>query len=281
MELSSFDKIKYIYFKYSKLIIAFLVVSLILILFLVFKESYSERNKAPGFDEIQKYFEEVRTKDKNIYNQTQVELVNETSKGIDISSWQKEIEWNKLSTSDIDFVMIRCGFRNLSNHEIHEDSYFRQNIEEANKLGIPVGIYFYSTAISTEEAIEEASFVINLIKDYKIIYPVAYDFELFNKKRTTGISDEIINSNAELFLNYIEEHGYIGMLYTNQTNANYHWSDNILNKYNIWYAKYIDNLTYEGKYTMWQYADNGRIDGIKGYVDLNESNITYKEKTNN
>ena len=197
-------------------------------------------------------------------------------KGIDVSSWQGKIDWEKVKATGIDFVMIRCGFRNLTNDEIHVDKTFHYNIKEANRLNIPVGVYFYSTAINEKEALEEATFVLNLIKDYDIIYPVAYDFELFNDKRTKGISDRTINNNAVKFLDYIRAHGYNGMIYTNLNAINNHWNLNKFEGYRIWYAQYIDISTYEGKYDMWQYTDNGRVDGIIGGVDLNESYISYK-----
>ncbi|MDE5888404.1 MAG: glycoside hydrolase family 25 protein, partial [Bacilli bacterium] len=206
----------------------------------------------------------------------EVREIKETVKGIDVSSFQGDINWEKVKDSGIDFVMIRCGYRNLSNEEIHEDSKFRYNISEANRVGIKAGVYFYSTAINQKEALEEASFVLNLIKDYDITFPVVYDFEMFNQKRTTGINDKWINDNAVRFLDYIRSHGYIGMLYSNLNAINYHWNLDNFFGYKLWYAQYIDKVTYEGKYDMWQYADNGRVDGIVGNVDLNESYFTYE-----
>ena len=206
--------------------------------------------------------------------------VEKTSKGIDISSWQGEINWEKVKNSGIDFVIIRCGFRHQIADDVNEDKRFKYNISEANKYGIPVGVYFYSTAITQKEVLEEASFVLNLIDDYEVIYPVVYDFEMFNSGRTKGVSDEIINENALTFLSYIEEHGYKGMLYTNYRSATKHWQMDQYQDYKIWFAQYIDKATYEGKYEMWQYADTGRVDGIIGNVDLNESYITYEKIDN-
>lgn len=271
------DKIKYIWLKNSKIIVVIFFVLLISFLLLLFVNSYALRN-LNDFDEITKELKEIYAKDKGIYNNTNVDIVKETVKGIDVSSWQGEINWDSVASSEIDFVIIRCAFRNLSNEDILEDKYFRQNIEEANRLGIPVGVYFYSTAISKIEAIEEASFVLKLIKDYKITYPVVYDFELFNQKRTSGISDEIINENAISFLDYIENHGYHGLLYSNNINLRNHWYPETISKYPIWFAQYAQDNTLELEHHMWQYADNGRVPGIKGNVDLNESYYRYVEK---
>ena len=100
---------------------------------------------------------------------------------------------------------------------------------------------------------------------------------MFGVDRAKGISDEVINNNAKTFLSYVEEHGYRGMLYTNLKDVNNHWDINKFRDYKIWFAQYFDQATYDGEYDIWQYANNGRIDGIKGNVDLNESYVTYKK----
>lgn len=276
MEYSINNEIKRYIFKYRKILFILLYIFIIFVLISVFKEGYSGRIEKNEFDEIQKYLLEIRENDKDIYNKLEVELVYENVKGIDVSSWQGEIDWEKVKATGIDFVMIRCGFRNLTNEEILVDKTFHYNIKEANRLGIPVGVYFYSTAINELEALEEATFVLNLIKDYDITYPVVYDFELFNDKRTTGVSDRVINNNAIKFLDYIRAHGYTGMLYTNLHAINNHWDISKFEGYRIWFAQYIEEATYEGYYDMWQYSDRGKVDGIVGNVDLNEGYIAYR-----
>lgn len=276
MEYTTIDIVKSFLLRNRKIVISLLSLIIVIVLVSVFEEGYSSRLKNEEFSEIQSYLLEIRDKDKDIYNPLNIEFVEETVKGIDVSSWQGDIDWDKVKASGIDYVMIRCGFRNLTNDEIHVDKKFHYNITEANRLGIPVGVYFYSTAINEKEVLEEATFVLSLIKDYEIIYPVVYDFEMFNENRTEGISDRTINNNAVKFLDYIRAHGYIGMLYTNLSAINKHWDLEKFEGYGIWYAQYIDQATYEGKYEMWQYADNGVIDGIVGDVDLNESYISYK-----
>lgn len=276
MEYTTTDIVKSFLLRNRKIVVPLLSLIIVIVLVSVFEEGYSSRLKNEEFSEIQGYLLEIREKDKDIYNPLNIEFIEETVKGIDVSSWQGDIDWEKVKASGIDYVMIRCGFRNLTNDEIHVDKKFRYNISEANRLGIPVGVYFYSTAINEREALEEATFVLNLIKDYEVIYPVVYDFEMFNENRTEGISDRTINNNAVKFLDYIRAHGYNGMLYTNLSAINKHWDLKKFEGYGIWYAQYIDQATYEGKYEMWQYADNGVVDGIVGDVDLNESYISYK-----
>lgn len=278
MENNVLNNIKYFLLKHMKFIAIFSFALLIGVILILFKVSYSSRyENSHDFDEIQKYLRKIERKDMFIYNDLQVKEINKTVKGIDVSSFQGDIDWEKVKNSGIDFVMIRCGFRSLVNSDITEDSKFRYNIKEANRLNIPVGIYFYSTAINEVEAIEEATFVLNLIKNYKVTYPVVYDFESFNKNRTQDIDYKQINNNAIKFLDYLEKHGYKGMIYSNLKDLSNYWELDRFKKYKFWYAQYIDEATYEGSYDMWQYADNGRIDGIVGKVDLNESYISYEE----
>lgn len=276
MEYTYIDIFRSFMLKHRKIVIPILCIFVFGILGYVFNEGYSSRLVNEKFGEIQGYLLEIREKDKKIYNNLDIKIVEKTVKGIDVSSWQGDIDWDKVKDSGIDYVMIRCGFRNLVNDEIHVDKLFYYNIKEANRVGIPVGVYFYSTAITEKEVLEEATFVLNLIKDYDVQYPVAYDFEMFNENRTVGLSDIVINDNAVKFLDYISAHGYIGMLYTNLSSLNKHWDLSKFEGYRVWYAQYIDKTTYEGSYDMWQYADNGRVDGIVGNVDLNESYYAYE-----
>jgi GH25 family lysozyme M1 (1,4-beta-N-acetylmuramidase) len=175
--------------------------------------------------------------------------------------------------------MIRCGFRNLTIDSIQEDSKFKYNISEANRLDIPVGVYYYSTAISEIEVLEEASYVLNLVKDYKITYPIVYDFETFGQNRAEGLSDAKINKNALRFLDYIRGHGYYAMLYGNQRSLENNWDLSYFEGYDIWLAQYNDVPTYQGDFVMWQYTDRGRIDGINGNVDMDISYYAYEERT--
>lgn len=276
MQYTFFDKFKNFAIQHRRVVVLFFCACILGVLGYVFNIGYANRSKE-DFPEIQKLMAVYRKKDKDIYNNLEIIEKKEIAKGIDVSSWQGEINFAKVKQSGIDFIIIRCGFRLQQSGKITEDKRFKYNISEANKYGIPVGVYFYSAAINKKEALEEASFVLNLIKDYEVVYPVIYDFEMFGVDRAKGISDEVINNNAKTFLSYVEEHGYRGMLYTNLKDVNNHWDINKFRDYKIWFAQYIDQATYDGEYDIWQYANNGRIDGIKGNVDLNESYVTYKK----
>lgn len=274
MKYSKMDEFKMFVLQHRKMVVFSLCFIIACTLIFVFSDSYSKRYDYDNFEELKDPLLEIKKKDKNIHNHLKVLEIEKETKGIDVSSWQKEIDWEKVKENDLDFVMIRCGYRNLTNDEIHEDPTFRYNIKEANRLGIPVGVYFYSTARNEMEVIEEASFVLNLINEYDVIYPVAYDFELFNQKRMEGIDSSIINDNALKFLNYVEEHGYNGAIYSNLSYLNRVWNIELFNEYKLWLAQYDGEITVE--YDMLQYSDKGDILGIGTKVDLNKANFAYE-----
>lgn len=191
------------------------------------------------------------------------------SVGIDVSSWQGVIDWAKVKAQGVEFAMIRCGFRGNSEGGIMQDRYFKANINGAVKNGIFVGIYFYSTAINEDEALQEAAWVVNTIKSYRITYPVAYDFEDFGKYRCSGVSGEQATSNAIAFLNYVKSAGYTPMMYANKSDISGRFNKGRLSSYKFWLAHYTTTTNYTGSYQMWQYSSNGSVEGISGRVDMN------------
>ena len=191
--------------------------------------------------------------------------------GIDVSKYQKEIDWKTVKASGVKFAMIRCGYRGLETGRILEDQYFRKNVEGAINNGIYVGVYFFSAAINEDEAREEAAVVLNLIKGYDIKYPVAYDFEAFkpDNNRTDNLSKEQINKNAEAFLSYIKSHGYIASLYGSSSPLNNTWNESLRSNYDVWVAHYGANKpSYTGKYSIWQCTSGASVPGISGRVDV-------------
>ena len=136
-----------------------------------------------------------------------------TSLGIDVSKYQGNINWSKVKQDGIDFAIIRVGYRGYGTGKIVMDPYFKKNIEGALANNIHVGIYFYSVAKNEMEALEEANFTINAIKNYNITYPVAFDLEDFNRHRLAGVSYDQLNKNAITFLNRIQSAGYTAMHY--------------------------------------------------------------------
>ena len=212
------DKIKAFSLRHRKLVVLLLTISCLLLIGIGVSYSYLKNKPTQEeFDEIQVLIDKIEKHDANIINTLEVEELSKTTKGIDVSGWQGNINWEKVKASGVEFAMIRIGTRKLISGEIVEDSYFEQNIKGANEANVPVGVYFYSTAKNELEVLEEATYVLNKIKNYKITYPVAYDLESFGENRLKGVSDERINYNALIFLNYLKSHGYQGMLYGNET----------------------------------------------------------------
>ncbi len=202
---------------------------------------------------------------------------NETSLGIDVSTWQGNIDWKKVKNAGINFAMIRCGFRGMDSGEIKMDSYFLKNIKGAIANNINVGVYFFSMAKNKNEAIEEAEWVVNLIKDYDISYPVAIDTEIFDKYRLKGVSYSTLTNNAIAFSDYVKSKGYTPMIYSYARAFNQYFDTAKFDNYRIWLAQYNDEATYKGRYYMWQYTSSGSVPGISGRVDMN---VSYFSVTN-
>lgn len=197
------------------------------------------------------------------------------SYGVDVSEWQGEIDWEKVRATGISFAMIRCGFRQTQGSEVKEDDKFRENIEGAIAAGLKVGVYFFGTAKNEQEALEEAEFTINLIKDYNITYPVVYDIESFDTGRLKNVSYSTITDNILTFTETVGSYGYETMVYSYYNAFTYMLDTGKLEGKLIWLAHYTDSTNYKGNYNMWQYTSTGKVDGIKTNVDLNISYFTY------
>ena len=205
---------------------------------------------------------------------------NERTYGIDVSKYQGVIDWKEVADSGVGFAMIRVGYRSKDTGEMKEDDCARYNLQEANANNIKTGAYFFSTAITEEEAKEEADFVVDLIDAYKITYPVAYNCEGFDDEtsRQSTLSKSQRTNIAHAFLEEIENRGYQGMFYANANElANEaKWETSSLEKhYKIWVAQYksVSDITqespeYADSFAMWQYTAKGVVPGIKGAVDL-------------
>jgi GH25 family lysozyme M1 (1,4-beta-N-acetylmuramidase) len=204
----------------------------------------------------------TRTNYKDIFNTHK----NETSKiGLDISAWQGDVDFNKLLENNVEFVMLRVGFQKGFNGINMIDSKFYNNIEKLNELNIPVGVYFYTYATSTEEAHEQALWVIDKIKDYNISLPVVFDFESWSYFSTLKLSLYDINEISASFLSTIKVNGYDAMNYSSKYYLENIWN---IDEYPVWLAHYTNQTNYSGEYVMWQLCNNGKIDGINGDVDI-------------
>lgn len=195
-----------------------------------------------------------------------------SSEGIDVSSYSGNIDWKKVKESGIDFAMIRVGGRGYGEEgEIYTDERALEYINGAKAEGIKVGAYFFSQAVSTEEAIEEADYVKTVLGDIKLDYPVAYDWEIIkdNDARTDSVSASQATECARAFCDRVKELGYTPILYSPSRELYFKYDLSRLADIDIWYCEYANVPTFYYEFSMWQYSATGAIDGIEGAVDLN------------
>ena len=195
---------------------------------------------------------------------------DDTLVGIDVSKWQGAIDFSKVKEAGAEFVIIRVGHQNGVGGEYVLDPYFKRNISDAIENDLDVGIYFYSYADSKKEARKQAEWVIKQIKDYDISLPIAFDFESFTSFNSMNLSLYGLNEVAESYFSTLEDAGYDTMLYGSKNYLNAIWKYNT-NK--VWLAHYTDKTDYDKDYVMWQLCQDGVIDGINGFVDID---ILYK-----
>lgn len=196
--------------------------------------------------------------------------------GIDVSKWNKTIDWKKAKEAGVEFAIIRLGYRGSSTGALVEDPYFKKNIEGALDAGVRVGVYFFTQAVTPVEAVEEASMVLTLCKDYKVSFPMYIDTEgAGGNGRADNLSVEDRTAVVKAFCETIENEGHTAGIY-----ASKHWFEKRLHTeelsaYQIWLAQYSREATYEGEYGMWQYTSAGKIDGIDTLVDFDVSYMDY------
>ena len=206
--------------------------------------------------------------------------------GIDVSEYQGNIRWQE-AAQGLDFVMVRLGYRRAGSGEIEEDACARYNLQEAAANGLYLGAYFFSTAVSEEEAREEAQWACDLLAGYPVTYPVVYNCEGFQNEssRQHGLTVEERSQIAQAFLDEVEAQGYTGMFYAarNELEGSSLWDTRVLeSKYRMWVAQYsapsypdTEKPSYTGKCAMWQYTNEGSVPGISAPVDLNVAYFGY------
>lgn len=195
--------------------------------------------------------------------------------GVDVSTFQGWVDWEKVRAAGFEFAMIRVGYRGYSEGDIFADNRFFQNINGALEAGVKVGIYFFSQATTVQEAIEEAEWTVSMIQYYDISYPVAYDFEYYSfETRASGVSGAELNEFANAFCGVIEAAGYTPMVYFNRDLAYLSYDLSQIDRYDFWLAE-LQIPTFYYEFSMLQYSHTGKVDGIEGDVDLNLSFIDY------
>lgn len=194
----------------------------------------------------------------------------DTEVGLDISHWQGDVDFDKLKKVGVEFVMIRVGRTDGIGGKYVLDTKFERNIKEANRVGIPVGVYFYSYANSENSAKSDARWVLKQIENYKVELPVAFDWENWNSYNEFNLSFFGLTEMANSFLDVFKKAGYEGLLYSSKNYLEKIW---LKTDYPIWLAHYTENTSYRGNYTFWQICSDGIVDGINAPVDIN---IRYK-----
>lgn len=192
--------------------------------------------------------------------------------GIDVSKYQGDIDWARVKASGVQFAILRLGYRGYGTGNLAMDSKFETYLKGAQAAGIQVGVYFFSQAITPEEAVEEADFCAAALKDRSITYPVVYDWEPYPSSveaRTEGLEDAVLTECSKAFLDRIKALGYTPMLYSNPTYFYLHLDMARLTGYPLWLAHYVDMTDFYYQYDMWQYSCTGAVPGISGSVDLN------------
>lgn len=194
-------------------------------------------------------------------------------KGIDVSRYQEKIDWEKVAEDEVDYAFIRLGIRGYTEGEILEDETFQTNINGALKNDIDVGVYFFTQALSEEEAEDEAEFVIDSIAPYKVTYPVVIDVEAVTSTNARGndLTSDERTRYCITFCEKIKEAGYTPMIYGNLKTFMLLLNIEELEEYDKWFAYYDEAYYFPYDFKIWQYTNKGKVSGIKGDVDLNIS----------
>lgn len=196
----------------------------------------------------------------------------ETRVGIDVSEHQHEIDWTQVSRANLDYAYIRVGRRGYTEGGLFEDPYFRKNIQGARSAGLDVGVYFFSQAISVGEALEEARFVLDLLKDNPVDLPVVFDWEKIasDDSRTKELPVATRTDCAVAFCETIKNAGYTPAIYFNRNIGYYGYDLSRLTEYEFWFA--LPEASYPSFYyavDSWQYSFAERIPGIEMETDMN------------
>lgn len=194
-------------------------------------------------------------------------------RGIDVSEHQHEIDWAQVAASGVDYAYVRLGYRGYTEGGLFEDPYFRANVEGALANGLQVSVYFFSQAVSVQEAIEEAEYVLARIRDYNITLPVVYDWEKINGEmaaRTDNLDFSILNDCAVAFCDTVKNAGYEPAIYFNRHLGYYGYDLSRMTDYDFWFA--LPESSFPNFYyavDMWQYSFTEQVPGIAEPTDMN------------
>jgi len=189
--------------------------------------------------------------------------------GVDVSEHQHEIDWTQVHDYGIQFAYIRVGYRSTDTGTIVKDAYFDENFANARAAGLDVGVYFYSQATTTDEAVQEADYVVSQLDNADIAYPIAFDLEPTNgaQNRASNLTQDQYTQIMKAFADEVNQRGYQATVYGNASDlGNYDLSS--LSNYPLWVASYGAVPQTNFDFTMWQYSNNGNLPGIDTAVDM-------------
>lgn len=194
-------------------------------------------------------------------------------KGLDVSRFQGEVDWERVKAAGYQFAMLRAGYGDDS-----VDGQFRRNASECNRLGIPIGAYWFCYAASPENAAQEADSCIRTVSGYRLDYPVCYDIEQasadYVEKQGVSFTPALAQNLVKSFCGRVESQGYFAMFYSNRSFYDTYLGAALAGRYAFWYARYTD--TFDGTDCgIWQYTSTGSVPGISGNVDLDLAYVDY------
>ena len=204
---------------------------------------------------------------KNTTTNAKTKTKTTVQNGIDISCYQGKPDFSKVKNS-VDFVILQAGFGRYTSQK---DSEFERSYSECKKNGIPVGVYWYSYAKSTAEALAEANACIEVIKGKQFEFPIYYDLE----ENLAAMGQALVSSIATTFCNALEKAGYYAGIYISRSPAQLYLTKEVAQKYALWLAEYNSKCNYDGNYGMWQYSSTGKVNGVSGDVDMDYCYVDY------
>ena len=197
-------------------------------------------------------------------------VTGESILGVDVSAWQENVDWQQVKSAGMEFAIIRIGGRGTTEGALYPDSYLQTNYTGARNAGLQVGGYFFSQAITPEEAREEAEYALSLIDGMEMDMPIVYDWEYVDdQSRTANLDARTLTECTKAFCDTIRAAGYEPMIYFNENQSHKQMFLEELTQYPFWLASYTTSLDYPYKIDMWQYTSSGSVPGINGNADIN------------
>ena len=200
--------------------------------------------------------------------------------GIDLSEFQGDVDFAAMKDAGVEFVMLRIGGRYYGDDGVlYTDKNFDTNYDKAKAAGLKVGAYFFSQAISTEDAKQEANYTLEKLNKRALDYPIGFDWENIQEEaaRTDSVTGDQLTAIAEAFCDSVTEAGYKAIVYSNTSQMLIMYDFETMKDYDFWLADYREFPTMYYKFDMWQYSKEGKIAGVEGTVDMNISFTDFTE----